>query len=472
MIVPFATSFGKLTQLPIDAEECQNAFAEREPEDAKTSVAVLGVPGLSSFATGMAAPIRGFALLSGLLYVVGGPNLYSVSSSGGVTLLGGGIAGVGPVSMATNPAVPPQLVVVNGINGWTYDTTNGFATITSIAFFPANTVTFFDDYFVFDRLGTNFVFLSGLLDGTSYNQLDSAAAEVQPQNVQATVNQQESLLVFSTGHIETWYDSGAVNFPFQRIDGATIERGLVSPLATVKEDNSVFFLGDDLVFYRLDGVIPRRVSTHALEDTWTGFATVADAFCFSFTVNGHKTVVLTFPTGNATFLYDIASGLWHQRVSYDSSMNSLGRWRGNCHIKAYGRDLIGDAFTGTVGYLDPTSFTEYGNAMPVILRSPPMAEDRKRLFFANFEIDIQAGVGLTTGQGSDPQAMLRWSNDGSRTWSALQPFRSMGKIGAFTTRLRWAGNLGQARQRTWELTISDPVRRTIIAARCDVRVGM
>src|SRR4029077_13269782 len=117
----------------------------------------------------------------------------------------------------------------------------------------------------------------------------------------------------STGHIETWYDSGAVNFPFQRIDGATIERGLVAPYAVVKEDNSVFFLADDLVFYRLDGVIPRRVSTHALEQAWRAFGTVTDAFCFSMTLDGHKMVVLTFPSGSRTFVYDIASGLWHRR---------------------------------------------------------------------------------------------------------------------------------------------------------------
>lgn len=466
--VAFATNSYKLQSLPISAQECINASAEREPQDAKTPVAVRGCPGLSAFATCGSGPVRGFAMMGGVVYCVSGTGLYSISSTGTAALVGGAVTGSGVVSMTTNGL---QLCIVNGTLGYIYTTTAGFQVITDAAFYPANTVTFFDQYFVFDRAGTPYVFLSGLLDGTSYNALDTASAEVQPQNVQATVNQQESLIVFSTGHIETWYDSGAVNFPFQRIDGGTIERGLVAPYATVKEDNSIFFLADDLVFYRLDGVVPRRVSTHALEQEWQTFVTVTDAFCFSMTVEGHKVVYLTFPQGNATFAWDIASGLWHRRRSYDMSSNSLGRWRANAHIRAYGQDLIGDAFSGTVGYVDVTSATEYGNPMPILLDSPQAHQDRKRLFFSNFELDIESGVGLVSGQGSDPQGMLRWSNDGSRTWSSLQKWKSLGRQGAYTTRLRWPGALGQGRQRAWRLEISDPVRRTILSATCDVSVG-
>ena len=264
VFVPFATQNYRLDSLPVSAQECQNAYAEREPPDAKTQIAVFGTPGLTSFSTVGAGPIRGMLEHDGVAYAVSGSSLYSVSSAGAATYLGGGIAGGSePVSMASNGT---QLCIVDGTYGWIYNSSTGVYTMISDAdFYSAHTVTFFDNYFVFDRSGTPYVFLSALLNGLSYNALDTAAAEVQPQNVLATVNQQESLLVFSSGHTETWYDSGAVNFPFQRIDGGTIERGLVAHHATVKEDNSVFFLGDDLVFYRLDGVVPRRVSTHALE---------------------------------------------------------------------------------------------------------------------------------------------------------------------------------------------------------------
>src|SRR4029078_9254693 len=108
--------------------------------------------------------------------------------------------------------------------------------------------TFFDQYFVFDRKGTNQFFISGILNGLTYNGLDFASAEVQPDNVLATINQQENLLIFGQKTIETWFDSGAANFPFQRVDGATIQCGCAAAKTPVKEDNAVFFLGDDLIF--------------------------------------------------------------------------------------------------------------------------------------------------------------------------------------------------------------------------------
>ncbi len=471
MHIEFATQSYQNASLPISAQQVVNAYAEREPPppETKTPIAVKGCPGLTSFATLGTGPIRGFVQMQGIVYLVSGNQFYSLAADGTSILLGQNIGGTAVTPMSQNGS---QIIIVNGVNGYIYDLTTGFDVITDSDFHAAKTVTFFDNYFVFDWDGTARVFLSGLLDGASYSGLDFATAEVQPQFVQATVNQQESLLVFSTGHAETWYDAGTVNFPFQRIASGTIERGLVAPLATVKEDNAVFFLGDDLVFYRLEGVLPKRLSTFALEEHWGSYSTVTDAFCFSYTTEGHKWVVLTFPSGNATFVYDISSGLWHERVSYDQFGNNLGRWRGNAHIRAYGKDLIGDAFNGTVGYVDVTTAMEYDNLTPTVMVSAPTDQDRKRLFYANFELDIESGVGLTSGQGIDPQAMLRWSNDGSRTWSLQQKWRSMGRQGEYLKRLRWAGVMGAARQRTWKLEISDPVRRTILSARCDVRVGL
>ena len=104
------------------------------------------------------------------------------------------------------------------------------------------------------------------------------------------------------------------------------------------------------------------------------------------------------------------------------------------------------------------------------MTAPVIHSDRKRVFMHKFELDVQAGVGLTDGQGSDPQFMLDWSDDGGHTWSALQLWNSAGRIGNYLKRLRWL-RLGQFRQRVMRLTISDPVTRTIIDASVDLSVG-
>lgn len=468
--IRFATQSYKSSSLPLSAQRCVNMYAESEPPDAETPVAVFGIHGLTQFAMCGGGPVRGFRVLNGLLYVVSGPFLYSVTKAGVATQVGGSIGGSGIVGIAANLT---QICIVNGVSGYIYSVPAGFQAISNVNFFPANTVSYIDGYFVFDRLGTNQWFISGIEDGTSFSGLDFASAEVQPGNVQATINQQESLLIFSNNHTETWYDAGAVTFPFQRYDGATIERGLVAPYAVLKEDNSVFFLGDDLIFYRLDGVLPHRISTHAIETAFLEYsnaAGVTDAFCYSYTYQGHKFIVLVFPTANKTWIFDIATSLWHERESWDRNGHNFGRWRGNCHITCYGKELIGDAYSGVVGFVDPTVNTEYGNTIRAHAIAPPVQSKRERVFTSAVELFVESGVGIASGQGSDPQLILDYSDDGGRTWRGPQRWSAMGKIGAYQQRLRWLMK-GNARQRMYRVTITDPVRRTILEAHAKMAVG-
>lgn len=468
MNINFAVNSYTSKSLPLSAQRAVNCYAENEPKDAKSQVALFGAPGLRNFATVDSGPIRGFRVMNNTLYVVSGTSLYSISALGAGTFLGGGITGTAAVVMSDNGS---QVLIVNGTNGYIYSTALGFTVISDPNFHPATSATFFDNYFVFSWDGTNKFFISTSLDGTVYNGTDFASAEVSSDNVVAVVNQQENLLVFGQTTVETWYDAGTVNFPFQRIDGGTIERGCAAPLTPIKEDNSVFFLGDDLIFYRLDGTIPRRVSQHAIEDIWRTYTTVTDAFTFSYTFEGHKFVVLTFPTANATWVLDLSTGYWHERESWDLNGQSYGRWRGNCAVAFAGKVLIGDDYSGQIGYLDNLAFTEFGNTMRLLAAGPPIHSDRKRLFMSRFELDVETGVGATVPPGDNPQIMLDWSDDGGRIFKPLQIWKSMGKIGEYRTRLRWL-RMGQSRNRIVRVMISDPVRRTIIAASADLSPGM
>lgn len=464
MIINFATNSYKSASLPISAQRAVNCYAEAQPKDAKTQVALFGCPGIVTLATCGNGPVRGFHVMGGVLYVVSGQRLYSVTSTGTATDIGGSISGSGVVSMDDNGS---QLVIVNGTNGYLYSSTLGFVLISDADFNDANTVTFFDQRFVFDWKDTNKFFASDSLDGTAYTATAFASAESRPDNVNAVILSKQILLVCGTASIEPWQNVGAANFPFERVPGAVIERGLAEPYAICKADNTIYFMGDDRVFYRLDGLSPMRVSTHALEQAWQNYSNTDNLFCFSYAWNGHKFISVTFPSANATIEYDIATGLWHERESWDENNRSLGRWRANCHVSAYDRELIGDAFSGKVGYLSNTTYTEFGNTVQLLATGSPIHGDRKRVFIPRFEMDIEGGVGIETGQGSNPQVMLRVSKDGGRTWGDRQMWRTMGAAGRYLTRMRWL-NLGQAREWVFEITISDPVKRTVIAAHADL----
>lgn len=146
-------------------------------------------------------------------------------------------------------------------------------------------------------------------------------------------------------------------------------------------------------------------------------------------------------------------------------------YRGQVGINFYGKTLFGDKFSGVVGEASFDTFEEYGFPMTAEVASPPIHDDRARIFLDRFEMDVQAGVGATSGQGSDPVWMLSWSKDGGMTWSTLQKWRSMGKRGEYRKRLRWL-HMGQSRQWVLRLTSTDPVRRQIIGTYATLRKGM
>lgn len=471
-IIPFATNSYTHDAVPLSAQRVLNMYAEAQPPNAKTQVSVHGVPGIVTYAEAGVGPIRGFALMGGLLYVVSGARLYSVSSAviPVVTLLGTGISGSGIVSIADNG---DQLMIVNGTNGYVYSTDAGFQLVTDSDFHAANTTTFLDSFFLFNRAGTGEVFRSDLLDGTAYDATAFATAEAQSDNVLAVRAVKQLAYVFGERTTEPWGNIGSANFPFAPLPGGAINRGIIGSHAHAEEDEGLFILGNDRIGYRLSGTQLSRNSTHAIERAFQKYVTASDAFGMAHSWNGHKFITFTFPTQSVTWVYDISTQLWHERESRDRNGTPLGRWRANCIISAYGKTFVGDAYSGKIGYLSDETFTEFDDPLYASATGSPLHANGKRLFMSNFALDMETGVGLTSGQGLDPQVMLDISDDGGRTWSAQQPWQSLGVLGAYKQRLRWKklGSTEPGGTRVMRVTISDPVRRTIVAANADVRPG-
>lgn len=151
--------------------------------------------------------------------------------------------------------------------------------------------------------------------------------------------------------------------------------------------------------------------------------------------------------------------------------NSLFRWRGQVGVNWKGMALVGDAFDNVVGLSDFANFTEYGNTMQFLITTPPLHEDRKRIFVPRFEIEVEAGDGLPDTPAIGGTILLDWSKDGGITWSTLVQPRSMGAIGEYIKRLRWL-NLGNSRTWIFRLRCSDPIRRYIIGTYLDQWKGL
>lgn len=447
-----------------------NLFPETTGAEGKEAGFLNRAPGLRLLATIGKGPIR--ALWSHQTngedaYVVSGNELFKIDLSYNATKLGD-IAGTGPVSIADNGT---QLFFATNPKGYIYDeVANIFAEITDPDFPGAATVGFVDGYFVFNQPDTQKLWVTSLYDGTMVDPLDFASAEGAPDSITAINVDHREIWVFGTNSIEVWYDAGTSPFPLQRIQGAFNELGCLAPFSVAKLDNALFWLGNDArgygMVYRANGYNGVRVSTHAIEYAIQSYGDVSDAIAYTYQQEGHSFYVLTFPTANKTWVYDVSTGAWHERASFDNGI--LTRHRSNCQMNYQSQTVVGDYLNGNIYALDLNTYDDNGAIQKWIRswRALPSGENNlKRTAQHSLQLDCESGTGTNTGQGSDPQVMLRWSDDGGHTWSN-EHWVSMGKIGQYFRRAIWRrlGMTTKLRDRVYEVSGTDPVKVVIMGA--------
>ena len=479
MIIPFVGPAYVDRSNNVNYSRCINWYLETD-RTAKQPVALYGTPGLTTKQTATnAAAIRGARTVGANLYVASGNKLYRYNTSYGETELGTLSTSSGPVSMENNLT---QLMAVDGTDGYIVTLSSGaFATI-SDPDFPASPdrVAFDDQYFIVNDNGTEDFYISSLADGSAWDSLDSASAEGFPDDIVTLIADHRELWLFGENTTEVWANTGNPDFPFERISGAFIETGCAAAAAVTKADNSVFWLSADErgrgMIYRADGYTPKRISTHAIEFAIQGYSSISDCIAWSQQQDGHTFVWFTFPTGDATWVYDAAASadmgqpIWHQRAYTNPPDGVLKRHRANAYAFFNGEHIVGDHTNGKLYELDLGVYADAGDEITSLRGSPHIwdKENQAKMFHHYLHIDIESGVGLVSGDGSDPQIQLRWSDDGGHTWSSwhyadIGSFAAIGAIGEYKKRARW-NRLGSARDRLYETQITDPVKRVIVGA--------
>jgi len=445
-----------------------NLFPEVIPEGGKEPAFLQRAPGLHLLANAGTGPIRGMWQMGNYGYFVSGDGFYRIDSNWTTTLLGRVTGGDSPVSMADNGT---QIFIAMNPDGFIYNaTTNVLAPISDPDYPGAVTVGYLDGYFVFNEPNSQRVWVTSLLDGTSIDPLDFASAEGSPDGLVSLIIDHREAWLFGTNSVEVWYDAGTADFPLQRIQGAFNEIGCIAPYSVAKLDNGLFWLGQDArgrgIVYRANGYTGQRVSTHAVEWQIQQYHTLNDAVAYTYQQDGHAFYVLSFPGANTTWVYDVATGAWHERAGFEDGQ--FTRHRSNCQMSFNNEIVVGDYENGNIYSLDPEVYSDNGQ-LQKWLRSwralPTGQNNLNRTAQHSLQLDCQTGVGLVTGQGSDPQVMLRWSDDGGHTWSN-EHWRSMGKIGETGYRTLWRrlGMTLKLRDRVYEVSGTDPVKIYIMGA--------
>ena len=473
-----------------------NLFPEIVPEGGKEPAFLQRAPGLRLLATLGGGPVRGLWTFGGYGYAVSGDKLYKIDSFW-VATVKGTVTGTGPVSMVDNGT---QLFIACNPSAFIYNASTGvFSQITDPDFPGAVTVGYLDGYFVFNQPNSQRFWVTSLNDGTQIDPLDFASAEGNPDDVVALNVNHREVWLFGKSTIEVWYNAGAPDFPLARIQGAFMEIGCLAPYSIAKLDNSVFWLGADArgngIVYRNNGYNAQRISTHAIEWQIQQYGVLNDAIGYSYQQDGHFYYVLTFPTANATWCYDVATNSWHERAGWNGV--TFTRHRSNCQANFNGEVLVGDWFNGKIYAFDPEVYSDNGAAQRW-LRSwralPTGQNDLRRTAHHTLQLDCQTGVGVLNAEafllltedsrflitedgnyieavdttnvlGVNPQVMLRWSDDGGHTWSN-EHLAGMGMIGQYYHRVFWRrlGMTLKLRDRVYEISGTDPVKIAIMGA--------
>lgn len=333
-----------------DAERSINLFLESAAPGAtvRGGKYLTSTPGLKLFATLPTAPVRAIFAGDNRLFAIGGSKLYEIFSNGTVSAaIGDCNPGPGPAQIFSNG---PQLMVVSGLQVYITDGSQPMGSQLVAATFSdtglpvqATTGAYLDGYFIAQTPNSQQFQISDITpDGASWLSLDFGQKTGGSDRLTCIFSDHEELWLIGQRTTEVWYNSGAGNFPFSKIQGAFIEQGCIAPFSVVKLDNSIFWLGGDErgvgVVWRMQGYTPIRVSNHAIEQLIQRAAensSITDAIGVSRQYLGHSFYELHLPAADQCYVYDVATGTWHERLRWEADQN---KWHEHpCRYHAEGQ---------------------------------------------------------------------------------------------------------------------------------------
>ena len=462
-----------------------------------------------------------YAIFTGSIATASGVTTLTVSAvaSGtlriGTTIVGSGVAtgtvitalGTGSGSTGTYILNP----VAQTVSSTTmYELQFSIIPSTDGAFTGGGIVDTNDNYFIYTRPGTQQFAVSDIL--SPITQSTSFASKfTSPDNLVSLIANNGQLFLLGEKSSEVWNDQGTFPVAYQRIPGSSTQQGIIAPFSVARVGNSFAYVSQNIrglnQIVLMNGYIPQRISTHAVENSLLDKYT-DDAIAYTYQLEGHEVYVVSFPTIDITWAYDFTTQLWHKWLWTDSA-NQYHRHRSNCAAVFQGFVIVGDWENGNLYQLDQNNYTDNYEQVRRLRRAPHLTTDLQRQYFDELQLQFQPGVGIqgfsrdrniylgdpyiigptsaltiayqdidvvgNAGQLSvtsvlyNPQAMLRWSNDGGSTWSK-EYWQDIGQQGKYKHRAIWR-RLGMARDRIFEVVVSDPVKCVIVSANLKASSG-
>jgi hypothetical protein len=456
-----------------DRERCVNRYPEQtESPTSAAAWALMPCPGFDLFAESDPAPGRGVFAVADEAYAVAGFSFVEVFADSTTTVRGTVEADDTPATLSANGQAGDQVFITSGGVAYVYDRTAHTLAVTGV---PGTTATMGGSMdgrsFYLDAV-TGTVYCSAQYDAATWDASLFAQSTAGDPWVSMAVTGDRLIHLMGQTTREIWSNQGAAGFPFTPIAEAYAPVGIAAPYGFAV-DSGLTFLGQTTTgrpqIYRMNGYTPVVVSTSGIDQVIQGYETMADATAFAYQADGHSFTLFTFGAADATWVVDEKTGLWHERAYWDTVHAVYHAYRPCCVMSAFGKLLVADRLSGDIYEMTPTVYTDVDGSYIRRMRQPPRwSMDQQRFTVHSLQVVCDVGIGLNTGQGSDPQLTLRTSRDGGKTFGRERS-ASMGKIGAFGTRVKF-DRCGQARNRVDQFVDSDPVPSRLVDCVAQVTV--
>ena len=375
-----------------------------------------------------------------------------------------------PVMFASSGDAGNQILIVSGGYAFCLDlTTNTLAPVVN----GATRCGYIGSYFVVLDAASSTMKVSESLDGFQWDSTQVYQRTIAGDSwLSMEVTNSEIWLVGSQT-TEIWVATGDNNTRFAPNTNVFIEWGIMAASSLTRFGTQLMWLGQNkqgagIVVQSDGGYNVRQASSRTVEHALQSYSTLADAVSFSYQQDGHTFYVLTFPTDDATWVYDILTNEWHERGDWNSADMVYEAWRPQSFCFAwgglgFGTLLAGDSTSGKVMEMSLTTGTDMaGNYIRRVRRCPHLSQRNELVRYSGLEVELLRGQGTTSGQGEDPMLMMRYSNDGGITFGN-EIWRSAGRRGAYRTRVRW-NRCGIGDDRVFEFVATDPVPWRITGA--------
>lgn len=374
----------------------------------KSALAMYPTPGLAlEYGVGP-DPCRGKYAINGREFAVVGAALYELFADLSYKNWGTVANDASPVSMAGGPN---QLLIASAGKPYVFDLQGG--TLTALPTggvnqlgSPISMVTYCDGFFIALQGNSNKWFVSNSLDATTWPYV--SLVQVFTDNVLSILEDHREVWFWGPKKAVVYFDSGAALFPFDVIPGAILEQGIAAPFSAARLDNSVFWLGSDErgngIVWRAQGYTPQRISNHAVELDIQGFSTISDAIAYGYQENGHSFYEISFPTANKTWVYDVATGMWHERGFFDPKLGKFTMHRGQFHTFSFGKHLVADPTIGNIYEMSTRFVSDFGHYIRRVRRAPHISSENEWTIHHRLQVDMETGLGFEAFAGQ-PQTL-------------------------------------------------------------------